>query len=356
MLPHPSDGFQVPNSLKRRLGDVGQLIFYGPPGTGKTFTATELARQWVYSRTDTPTDTQVQTVTFHPSVSYEDFVEGLTATKSSGEDAVTYKYEAGTFKEIYEEARDAYERTDGDEPPRYVLIIDEINRGNVPQILGELISLLESDKRLDEPQQTSVQAAHSGEKLTLPPNLYIIGTMNTADQSIALIDAAIRRRFSFHPFPPDTQVIIEKSSLLNPDKDDIDTLAEESSITPKSLLARSIKAIETLNERIVDGDPGRGQRLGHTYLMGVKDTTDICDTWQFDILPLLEEYYFGNVDRLRADLLTNDDDDEPVADVLFDTNTGEVRPEIQPSEIYSALGEIVGIQSSDDSSDVINED
>lgn len=355
MLPRPNGDVDLQPSLTRRVSDVGQLIFYGPPGTGKTFKATHLARDWVYDTATTPpADNQVQTVTFHPSVSYEDFVEGLTATKGSEDDAVSYEYEPGTFKRIYNDARKAYERSDGENSPRYVLIIDEINRGNVPQILGELITLLESEKRLGEKQEASVQAAHSGDTLTLPPNLYIIGTMNTADQSIALIDAAIRRRFSFHSFPPDTQVILENSSLLD-STDDLDTLAEEAAVNPESLLARSVKALEQLNRRIVNGDPGRGQRLGHTYLMGAGDTTDICDAWLFDILPLLEEYYFGDIDRLRADLLTNEDSDEDVADQLFDSQTGEVNPELNPDNLYEALGELLGIDSADQDEEMSEE-
>lgn len=344
MLPHPDNDDELPDELPRRLGKIRQLIFYGPPGTGKTYTATQLAKEWVYEQTDRPSADQVRTVTFHPSFSYEDFVEGLTATKSDTDDAVTYEYESGAFLRIYQDALDAYERTDDEAAPRYVLIIDEINRGDIPQILGELITLLESDKRLGESDETSVGSAHSGTEMTLPPNLYIIGTMNTADQSISLIDAAIRRRFSFHAFPPEPRMVAEKSNEL--DREDIEDVAKTADPDFHPLLARSILALSKLNEKIVDGDPGRGQRLGHTYLMGVSDLEELCDAWKFELLPLLEEYYFGDTRRLRMDLL--DDADGNVAPALFDSETGEVNTEISASELHASLGEIAEIEISEE--------
>jgi 5-methylcytosine-specific restriction protein B len=185
-------------------------------------------------------------------------------------------------------------------PPRYVLIIDEINRGNLAQIFGEMITALEMDKRLDGENETPVTLAHSGDQFTIPPNLYLIGTMNTADRSIALVDAALRRRFRFLSFPPDLEVLRTEYDLGS--WSDVQTIATSSG-AENQLLAKSLIAIHELNTRIrSEPDLGRGKQIGHSFLFDIGSDEDIVDIWRFEILPLLEEYLFGQYERIREAL------------------------------------------------------
>lgn len=163
--------------IERLLEDKGQVIFQGPPGTGKTFVAREIAR--FYTSEDA-----IEMVQFHPSYSYEDFIEGYRPTRESG----GFSLREGPLKRLALKAATKPE-------VRHFLIIDEINRGNLAKIFGELYFLLEYRK-----EQVSLQ--YSDDPFSLPPNLRVIGTMNTADRSIALVDLALRRRFHFVPFTP----------------------------------------------------------------------------------------------------------------------------------------------------------
>jgi len=235
-------------------------------------------------------------VTFHPSFSYEEFIEGLTADATES-GSVTYDVEDGVLKHIAEDANDALEATPaGEQAPPFVLIIDEINRGNLAQIFGEVITLLEADKR----GSFEVELAHSGDSFTLPPNLYI-GTMNTADQSISLVDTALRRRFRFIDFPPNLDVVSEQYDTIDAGMKPEELLtAPTGAVSDRDrLLAASILAIDELNERILDAAQlGKGKQLGHTYLLEHDSRAAVVDAWRFDILPQLEEYYFGQLDRL----------------------------------------------------------
>lgn len=291
----------VAETVARQLDQEQQVVFYGPPGTGKTYEAKRFAEWWVHEQSDSPPrDEQVESVTFHPSFAYEDFIEGLTAEATDAGD-VEYQVEDGILKRVAENARQARQRADGsddaDEAPPYVLVIDEINRGNLAQIFGETITLLEADKR----GSYEVSLAHSDESFTLPPNLYIIGTMNTADRSIALVDAALRRRFRFLPFEPDYGSLREHHGF-DGHAGLVETVtAGEDGF--RTLLGLSILAVEQLNERIVDApDLSKGQQIGHSYLWDAESVLDIVDAWQYDVLPLLEEYYFGQFDRIRRQL------------------------------------------------------
>lgn len=312
----PRDAPAQAHQIARQLQDVGQMVFYGPPGTGKTYTAKQFAHWWLNEQPGVdPHVGQLETVTFHPSFAYEDFIEGLSVDNDG--DTVTYDEEPGVFLEFADRARQAYYAAeDGEEPDRYVLIIDEINRGNLAQIFGELITALEADKREDQPNETVISLSHSGESFTIPPNLYLIGTMNTADRSIALVDAALRRRFRFLSFPPNLDVVRTEYGY-----DSWEAVATDAISTGDAMLrARTFIAVHQLNAKIrAEPDLGRGKQIGHSFLFGLDDTADIVNTWRFEILPLLEEYFFGQYSRIR-DTLFNGDGSE-----LFDWEHQQIR-------------------------------
>jgi DNA polymerase III delta prime subunit len=325
----PSEKPARGNEIIRQLEAKNQVVFYGPPGTGKTHIAREFAKWWVTKQTDgTPEAMQVQSVTFHPAFAYEDFLEGLEADATDN-GSVDYGIEDGILKRISRRARQAKDAADGNPPP-YVLIIDEINRGNLAQIFGETITLLEADKR----DSYTTQLAHSDDEFTIPSNLYVIGTMNTADRSIALVDAALRRRFRFLHFPPDYDVLLEKHSF-----DDWDTLETEMANADdpiRTLLALSICGLKHINEQIVDApNLSKGQQIGHSYLYDVDTTQEILDAWRFDILPLLEEYYFGQFDRIRRQLFGG------AGDEVIDWDAERIRP-FTEKDLTTFLSELVG--------------
>lgn len=318
MLPRPSPP-ERSDELDPQLESTGQIVLYGPPGTGKTYIGKRFARWWITERhSRVPTD-RLRTITFHPSFTYEDFMEGLSA-EATEEGHVEYNIRDGIFKRACQEAQEAYRiaRGNGTEPPRYVLLIDEINRGNLSKIFGETITQLEMDKRLDGDEETRIQWAHSGGEVAIPPNLYLVGTMNTADRSIALVDAALRRRFSFHSFPPDYSVFVDEYDQFD-SKANIEAAATGDSPDPKHLLARSIRALRGLNENILaKSDLGRGKQIGHSYLLGLEGSYSIVRAWRFSILPLIEEYYFGDFDRLLDEAFGIEDTRERAAFGLFD--------------------------------------
>ncbi|MGV9680871.1 McrB family protein [Nocardia sp. NPDC003482] len=240
------------------LRDRPQLIFYGPPGTGKTYIARKIAEHISGAE-------NVKVVQFHPSYSYEDFFEGFRPSRSEA-GQITYEVHNGPLKLLAEKARQ-------DPGSLYTLVIDEINRGNLAKIFGELYFLLEyRDGGLNLMYSDTVDAT-----FTLPKNLVIIGTMNTADRSIALIDSAMRRRFAFvalHPSEEPTKSILRKWLA---DHDYGPEIAE---------------IVEHLNARIPDEE----FKIGPSYFMRPAAVTEpgIELTWRTSIMPLLEEYHFGN--------------------------------------------------------------
>ncbi len=326
--------------IRRQLEEKKQLVFHGPPGTGKTYTARRFAN-WYRARVDETAvgSEQVRTVTFHPSFAYEDFIEGFTASIED-EGKVAYEYKNGTFASIVNDAIAAYEDTTGDEAPPFFLIIDEINRGNLAQIFGETITLLESDKRLGQSNPVTAQLAHSGDPFIVPPNLYIIGTMNTADESIALIDTALRRRFRFLAFPPQFETVIKSESALR-DATSLEAVVADSVDDRSRLLAASIEGMKALNEDIIGiRQLGKGKQLGHSYLFDCEDIEEIVDIWQYEIMPQLEEYYFGQFDALQDDLF--DDVDQS----LLDTNQQTVA-KFSAQELFNCLCDLAEIPDSD---------
>lgn len=246
--------------IERLLESKGQVIFYGPPGTGKTFVARELAR--FYAEED-----GVDIVQFHPSYTYEDFVEGYRPYLHDGQPG--FSVVPGPLRLIANRARENPDR-------KFVLLIDEINRGNIAKVFGELYFLLEY-----RDEAISLQY-NRDEKFDLPRNLWIIGTMNTADRSIALMDSALRRRFYFYPFFPDEEPIsLLLRRWLETNKPEQSWLAD---------------VVEHVNEKLGD----RHGAIGPSYFL--RDDLDedwIKTIWKHAILPYLAEQFFGEEDRLK---------------------------------------------------------
>ncbi|MDQ6740843.1 MAG: AAA family ATPase [Actinomycetota bacterium] len=243
-----------------------QIVFYGPPGTGKTFLAGKIAR---FLAGEEHGD-HVKTVQFHPSYAYEDFFEGYRPAKTDG-DNVGFSLEPGPLRRIAAEAA-----ADGNRDKPYFLIIDEMNRGNLAKIFGELYFLLEYREQSINLQYNSEQT------FVLPPNLFIIGTMNTSDRSIAMVDAAIRRRFAFVELHPQEGMI---SGLLERYLD-----ANGKPPLRAGLLDALNGEIEATNRDLM---------IGPSYLMRAHAETDagLEQIWKYELLPLLEEQYFGRLSR-----------------------------------------------------------
>ena len=272
-------------------------IVYGPPGTGKTYLAAPRCVE-ICDRTGRLTDDQireryaeirkrykelvdsgrVEFVTFHQSYGYEEFVEGLRpAPNEDGQIGFRLVPTPGVLKRIAERAR-------GDLENAYVLVIDEINRANISKVMGELITLLEEDKREGAPNEVAATLPHSGDeqKFTLPPNLHILGTMNTADRSIALIDTALRRRFQFEEMAPRPELL----SVV----DGID-------------LPALLKTVNDRLEYLVDRD----HLIGHAWLMNANTKADVDDIMRRKIIPLIAEYFYDDWRKVRAVLGNTDD-------------------------------------------------
>jgi len=287
----PQAFLAIAEDLDRR----GQVILHGPPGTGKTYAARRFSVWWLLRSNDAPeagwilgddaalasaerqlsdvtgTDcAQLTRVTFHPSYSYEDFVEGFKPRPTEGRGGLELELRDGAFKAVCRAAMD-------DPDSQYLLLIDEINRGNIPKIFGELITLLEKDKR-----GLSVRLPYSGEPFVVPPNVFVIGTMNTADRSIRLLDAALRRRFSFLEVPPEPELLAGATVGNLP----LDTF----------LLG--------LNQRIAQLI-GVEKQIGHSFFLG-SDGSPIATADEFfprftrEVLPLLQEYAYEDMAVLES--------------------------------------------------------
>ena len=241
-------------------------------------------------------------VTFHQSYGYEEFVEGLRPVlNDDGErDDIAYEIRAGAFKELCHKAR----QTPGQ---RFAMVIDEINRGNISKIFGELITLIEPDKRdplNGKAPSLEVALAYSGEKFSVPANVDIIGTMNTADRSLALLDTALRRRFEFVPLLPDVREKKGEGEIKEPPLAGLVIKADGIAIDVRQMLLRMNERIEVLYDR--------DHCIGHAYFTPLNDVPDddacfamLADIFRNRIIPLLEEYFFEDWQKIRLVLGDN---------------------------------------------------
>lgn len=248
------------------LRNKKNVILKGAPGVGKTFIADRLA----YAMMEEKDASRVQMIQFHQSYSYEDFIEGFRP-KADGEG---FELKQGPFVKFARKAMRDPERD-------YFFIIDEINRGNLSKIFGELLMLIEADKRGKQ-----INLLYSNEKFAVPENLYVIGMMNTADRSLALLDYALRRRFSFIEIEPVFDHPLFRENIQRLDH-------------PDSTL-RVIEKVQELNQ-VIEKELGKGFRIGHSYFVWQATETvareRVKEVVEFEIIPQLFEYWFDNEEK-----------------------------------------------------------
>lgn len=268
-LPPPAVKIEPPT----QIFPLNQIL-YGSPGTGKTYSTRahavaicdnhQLGNDYDAIKiryNQLCDDGRVKFVTFHQSYGYEDFIEGIKPELVNGN--ISYAVKAGVFKNFCETAKARPNEN-------FVFIIDEINRGNISKIFGELITLIEDDKRED----IYVTLPYSQEEFTVPKNVYVLGTMNTADRSIALLDTALRRRFNFIEMMP-------RPELLPTDVDGVN-------------LRGLLEKLNTEIERQLD----REHTIGHAYFIKCATLADIAAVFRNKIIPLLQEYFFDDYDKI----------------------------------------------------------
>jgi 5-methylcytosine-specific restriction protein B len=296
----------------------GQAILYGPPGTGKTFHALaasrELAARQAFRKAVRDLSVSelnevdgdnglVRVCTFHPGYGYEDFVEGLRPALSNGQ--MIFEPRDGHFKRLCADARRNRDR-------HYFLVVDEINRGDVPRIFGELLTLIELNKR-----DTNVVLPVTGTSFSVPPNVFLIGTMNTADRSISMLDAALRRRFGFIELMPDSSVLRDQHAgalQLGPWLDALNTRL-------RTHLKRD----------------ARNLQIGHAYLMPrqpIKSVAEFSRILRDEIIPLLEEYCYDDF-NLLGDILGK---------AIIDAEQGRIREEMFLPRTEEALVEALSFE------------
>ena len=262
-LPELADRLLLPSDFLTRiealLDDKRQVIFQGPPGTGKTYVARELADCLAGAKE------RVRLVQFHPSYAYEDFVQGFRPALRDGQ--AGFELRDGPLV-------DAAKRAQAEPEAKHFLVIDEINRGNLAKVFGELYFLLEY-------RDAELRLLYSDKPFTLPDNLYIIGTMNTADRSIALVDLALRRRFhfvEFHPDKPPVQGVLRR--WLKRDAPEMSWVAD---------------LVDRANEKLDD----RQAAIGPSYFMKSDlDDNKVRLIWEHNVRPYVEEHLYGAHDRL----------------------------------------------------------
>ena len=321
--PDQDDSQPEADTMKYTLNQ----ILYGPPGTGKTYNTVNYAVAIIEDKSldkieddkdarqrfrELKQDGQIAMVTFHQNFTYEDFIEGIRPVLA-GDDRkdIEYKLHKGVFKKIADHARE-------DRDQNYVLIIDEINRGNIARIFGESITLIEPSKRIgSNKDETTVTLPYSQDSFGIPDNLYIIGTMNTADRSIALLDTALRRRFKFIEMMPDS-----KHDCISTDIGGVNCQ----------------ELLDAMNDRIhflLD----REHQIGHTYFMDVKrikgnGEESLEATFKNKIIPLLQEYFYD--DWKKIDLVLN-------GNGFIEDKSEELRKDILEKlpENKNALGDLI---------------
>ncbi len=296
------------NKMEVKKFDLNTIL-YGAPGTGKTYAMkaiavaicenlaidedyviTSLTREAVEKEFDRlSNDKRIAFTTFHQSYDYEEFIGGLKPEINPETKQLSYQAVSGIFKKFCDEAN---KRENVDK--KYVFIIDEINRGDISRIFGELITLLEDDKRISPgsteliADQLKLKIPYFDEEFGVPNNVYILGTMNTADRSIALMDTALRRRFSFIEMPA------KKDLLADIKIDDLDIS----------------QMLETMNKRI-EILYDREHVIGHAYFMKLKDNptmTNLSKIFRNKIIPLLQEYFYDDYEKIQLVLGDNDDE------------------------------------------------
>ncbi|MFE9804137.1 McrB family protein [Streptomyces goshikiensis] len=327
----PVDGVVLPDdelpddvrSVRDLLAHKGQVVLQGPPGTGKTRLALNVALALaghpdlieatpaeraatlaklsaVPEEADAPEEeraARLTMVTFHPSYGYEDFVEGFRPDTAADGAGLHLKMKKGVFLRVCAAAEELPDET-------FLIVVDEINRGDLPRILGELITLLELDKR----GSVSITLPTSGRQLTVPSNIRIIGTMNSADRSVSHIDSAIRRRFAFFDVPPDLDAL----------DGDVEGLGLAS-------------LLEGLNDRL-DAQFGPDHLLGQAYLLSddrpLTTVEQLSHAFHHEIVPLVTDYCLGRPDMLRA-----------VLGELVDDRTGRV-VQTNPQDLPGMLAKV----------------
>lgn len=314
------------------------LILYGPPGTGKTYNSVIYAVAICDGKpVDELTDYaavmsrynelkkagRISFTTFHQSYGYEEFIEGIKPIIDENKQDIGYTIEQGVFKKFCDNAKSITRTSTGIESTvieentePYVFIIDEINRGNISKIFGELITLIESTKRAGMPEAASAILPYSGDEFSVPSNVYILGTMNTADRSIALMDTALRRRFQFVEMMPDSDVLRK----IHADKvEDLDVAA----------------MLDKINERI-EYLYDREHTIGHAFFTDLKDDATLVklqSIFEKSVIPLLQEYFYEDYQKIQlvlGDNAKSDDslkfiiDEKVIAKNIFKGNVEDV--------------------------------
>ena len=245
----------------------------GAPGVGKTFSAKRLA----YSIIGEENEGRICMVQFHQSYSYEDFIMGYRPNEEGG-----FELQSGVFYNFCIRCNENPNKP-------YFFIIDEINRGNLSKIFGELMMLIETDKR---GEKHKINIVYGNKSFYIPENLHIIGMMNTADRSLAMIDYALRRRFSFYTMTP---------AFENADRNGFDEYTKDIEC---ELYHKAVKAVKDLNAVIrADKTLGKGFEIGHSYFIP-EDKSKVDDDWvrnvvEYEIFPLIEEYWFDDETKIR---------------------------------------------------------
>ena len=332
------------------------VIFYGPPGTGKTYTTAKRAVEICKTESEKElTDyseimkrynelkkkNRIEFITFHQSYGYEEFIEGIkpivlnedyesedeSENKQESkndikiENDIKYKIEDGIFKKFCEAATKAIIETNNNDIPleAYVFIIDEINRGNISKIFGELITLIETTKRAGKEECISTKLPYSKKEFTVPDNVYIIGTMNTADRSIALMDTALRRRFKFEEMLPNYDLLE-------------DIFVEDEGV--KVNIGAMLKVINERIEYLYD----REHTIGHAVFLEKMendkiniDINKLENIFKKNIIPLLQEYFYEDYEKIRIVLgdNTKNEDEQFISAVsipkdIFEGDIGDI--------------------------------